>query len=313
MNNKAVLLVFFALIITMFYFWLKTEPEKRAEFFSPPRPTSLQITQGSSEDKSEDASVGEVKNEEEGEYIDSAISPWEGLFTIRRGNAGRTIQPREEYIILEYSRRAKESVNISGWTLENNPLRGGKRVTIPQGTFNLFTNKEWRLRRDIVLEPGERAIILSGRMPNLNPVDIDISFKSNICLGYLDTLSSYRFYPPIRKNCPKPADFPGVGSLDDDCYDFVRRLSRCRTPEIITYGDKAGEIDGVSGLSRKCREFVEENYNYESCVRKHFFQDDFHQPEWRIFLYQTWSLWADNREVITLYDSKGRKVNQLSY
>ncbi|HDQ16618.1 MAG TPA: hypothetical protein ENN31_00675 [Candidatus Vogelbacteria bacterium] len=312
MNNKAILLVFFVLMFTMFYFWLKTEPEKRADFFSPPRPSSISVITegGSKEDKKES---DKQKERVEEIYQDPTISPWEGLFTIRRGNAGKTIQPREEYIILEYSKRAKEPVNISGWILENNPLRGGKRVVIPQGILYLFTNKDWRLRRDIVLEPGEKAIVLSGRMPSLRPVDIDVSFKSNICLGYLDVLPNYRFQPSIRRSCPRPIDFPGVGSLDDDCYAFVRRLARCRTPEIVTYGDRAGEIDGVSGLSRSCREFVEENYNYESCVRKHFLQDDFHQPEWRIFLYQTWSLWADNREVITLYDSKGRKVNQLSY
>ena len=247
------------------------------------------------------------------EPIVSDFSIYHGDFRIRRGNAGRVIQPREEYIILEYSRRAENSVNITGWTIESSPFRGSKKATIPQGTLILTPEISDRVNVDIYLNPGERAILTTGRIPQVGSVRIDRSFKVNSCVGYLSQTGRYNFIPSIRNQCPRPADEPEVATLDDDCYNFVRRLRSCQTPEFYRNDEYEDTVDGVTGLSRSCQAFIKERFNYAGCLDNQLDKEGFWQPEWRVYLGEPWPLWASNREVITLRDSEGKIVEQLSY
>jgi hypothetical protein len=72
-------------------------------------------------------------------------------------------------------------------------------------------------------------------------------------------------------------------------------------------------LDGNTKISKACREWVKSHFGYESCVAKHVGDENFYGGQWRIYLNRTWELWDDSREVITLYDSSGLLVDQLSY
>ena len=249
----------------------------------------------------------------EEEKREKGLSPYHGDFLIRRGNANREHQPRREYIVIEYSRRAESSVNITGWGLESSEFRGRRQAEIPQGTLVLSPEIEDRIDLDIILLPGEQAIVVTGKMPQVGPVLIDRSFKENVCLGYLSRTDRYEFSPPVRAQCPRPVEEPEVATLPDDCYEFVRRLRPCHIPEFYRDDEYRDTVDGVVGLSETCREFLAERYNYAGCVESHLGREGFWQPRWRVFLGEKWPMWAENRDVITLRDENGDLVGQLSY
>lgn len=317
-DPKSDLLWFIGMIFLLGFFWLSTggldRPEEyKGPFIKPPAPLDTGEVygpdgSGSRVVSSRDEVIGLPLG-----TIDETVSPFKDLITVRRGNAGRAEQPYEEYITLEYSRRGTEAVNITGWMLGNSPLRGDRRVAIPQGVSVLWADEAKRITTDIILQPGDRAIVLTGRMYNRYPVAINTSFRSNICLGYLEALASYNFIPNLNRQCPRPIDEVGVNLVDDTCYNFIRRLARCHTPEFIDYGDKRGYVDNVGNLTQACKTFILDHYNYEACVNNHWQSEDFYQSEWRIYLNQIWPMWANNREIITLYDREGRVVDQLSY
>ncbi len=256
-------------------------------------------------------------------------SPWYKQVKIKRGNAAHTYQPREEYIILDTSRRNDTPINITGWILENNDSRTlhqvsgrayrgvSERVVIPEGA-GLLLGADQEYLGPIVLKPGDRAVVTTGSLFSGFPFPVKVSFRTNICTGYLNDLTSYDFNPRLRQDCPDPESELNGELLENRCYDYIERLRRCRTPDDEPFRDRDGDLvrnhlDGVTGLSRQCRDFVAEHYNYRSCVVNNAGQPDFLGDEWRIYLNQHFELWDDDREVITLYDDEGRLVDQIEY
>lgn len=299
----------------------------------------LWLAAGGPEKLSEGGSLVEVSNpvnkvepvisDNNLEIIDPTISPWQNKLRIRTGNAKRAYQPREEYIVIEALRNNKEPINISGFVLENgkgnrlvyvggNLIRyQSEKVVIPQG-MEFFWPKAQQYTGPIILKPGERAIVTTGRMPQVGPYDINVSFKTNICTGYLDRLPSYNFYPGISQKCPKPSSVPVNLAVEQKCLDYINRLNRCHTPVFRDWVLIRGEyernyVDNVGGLSRTCQDFLRKHYNYEGCVANYLSDDNFYGNEWRIFLNRPFELWAEKNETITLYDTRGLVVTQISY
>lgn len=257
-------------------------------------------------------------------------SRWKDMIRIGRGNASGEDGSNQEYITLQSDTRNKESIDITRWSLTNGKDRKffltgndkqvkgvSDKVIIPKATL-IFIPNGVNPQEDIVLEPGDRAIITTGTMPNGIPFEIKTSFKENMCSGYIESLKDYDFTPSLDTSCPSPQSEKEVASLDDDCYKFVKQMSACHTPELkdIVYRGReplTGFVDNTGNLSQQCKNFLKKNYNYESCVANHLSDEDFFGKEWRIFLNHPRELWAKDREAITLYDKDGKVVNQLIY
>ncbi|OHA88305.1 MAG: hypothetical protein A2653_01005 [Candidatus Zambryskibacteria bacterium RIFCSPHIGHO2_01_FULL_43_25] len=255
-------------------------------------------------------------------------SLWDGKVTLSRGNAKSEYTPSREYITIRLSSRAKEPANISGWILENGVsgknyqigsevVQGtSKRVIIPQAA-KLFLPAGGNVSGPVVLEPGESAVIITGRVPATTPFPLQ-SFKLNKCSGYIEEMRNVKFYPAISLQCPRPDSYEEVDSMEKSCYDFVSRLSRCHTPEfkdkrLPDGGVESGAVDGVVGLTNQCKAFITTHLNYTSCVANHLADVDFYGKEWRIFLNQPWEMWTKDRETAKLYDSSGRLVDSISW
>jgi len=258
-------------------------------------------------------------------------SPWYGQVKLGRGNSASNTYPSEEYITLSTSRRNKDSIAITGWLLENGRKfrtydRGSRKVVkgqsavvaIPQGA-EIFLGKSSQTLHPIILKPGDKAVVTSGKMPNRNSdIKVNFSFKTNKCTGYLEDLPKLDFTPKLKMSCPDPEKVAGASSLPDDCFTFVKRLRNCHTPDTEEYRDRNGDLvrnhlDKVTGLSRYCRDWVTTRFSYTACLGRHVTDKDFDGKEWRIFLSRQWELWDDDREVITLYDPQGRLVDQITY
>ncbi len=253
------------------------------------------------------------------------VSPYAGKVVIlSKGTAASAIQVNQEYITVRNNTR-NESVAITGWTLENGrenrlfPTSSSTRqlqyqadrVSIPTGT-RVLTGAQANFLAPIVLGPREQAYLITGKMPNQSPYAIPVSFKLNRCVGYLEALPLYNFSPRASSRCPAPSKEPELASLEQSCYNYVRKLSSCHTP-VFEVRNGIDYVDSTTGLSEYCKSYVKKRFSYRGCLAQHVADSDFVDSSWYVYLNFPRQLWDVNREYIALYDALGRLVDELTY
>ena len=207
-----------------------------------------------------------------------------------------SVDPKNEYIEISVSPDASVPVDISGWSLSSDAT--GVSATIPKGT-EVPTSGVVNAAQDIILAPGDHAILISGQSP------IGASFRENKCIGYYSTFQ--KFSPSLPQNCPVPSSelASSYGSnyiRDAACIDYVNMLSRCQavfTPPV--------------GASSACQNFVVRYLNYNGCVTAHQNDADFAGTTWHVYLGRTNSMWRTQHELVKLIDTKGNTVDAFSY
>jgi len=200
-------------------------------------------------------------------------------------------EPNDEYLWL---RAVGGSLNITGWRLKS--AATGKEAVIGRGAA-LPYSAQVNIESDIVLRPGEEALITTGRSP------IGVSFRLNKCTGYFEQFQD--FTPPLRQECPAPREeltLIGPRNLSDFCINYIEGLPSC-----------AMDIAPAVGLPPECVAFITEKINYNQCVANHKSDADFAGSEWRVFLGRTEELWKERRETIELYDRAGNLVTTITY
>jgi hypothetical protein len=224
-------------------------------------------------------------------------SPYRELVTMNHYVSGAgSADPKNEYIEIRVAQNAGVPVNISGWSLSSDAT--GNSIGIPKGT-EVPTSGTVNAVQDIVLSPGDRAIVISGQSP------IGASFRENKCIGYFSTFQT--FSPSLPQNCPTPnnelTSFYGTGYIRDSaCINYVNKLSRCQvvlTPPVT-----------VSGA---CQSFLVQYLNYNGCVTAHRGDADFKGNTWRVYLGRSNSMWRTQNELVKLLDVKGKTVDAFSY
>lgn len=224
-------------------------------------------------------------------------SPYRGVVSMGHyiSGAGAT-NPSNESVIISVSSTAGVPVDLTGWTLESEAT--GNASVIPQGT-SVPTSGIVNSVQDIVLTPGQRAIVISGRSP------IGASFRENKCIGYFANFQN--FSPSLPQNCPTPQNelmtYSGSTYIRDAaCIDYVNTLSRCQA--VLT---------PPTTLSGTCQSFLVTDLNYNGCISAHRSDTDFNGDTWRIFLGRTNALWRTTHEVVKLLDASGKTVDAFSY
>jgi len=224
-------------------------------------------------------------------------SPYRGIVSMSHyvSGAGST-DPKNEYLEISVAQDANVPVNLSEWTLTSDA--SGSATLIPKGT-EVPTSGIVNAAQDIVLSPGDRAVVISGQSP------IGASFRENKCIGYFSTFQN--FMPSLPQNCPTPSD--ELSSLygssfirDAACIDFVNKLSRCQVA-----------LSPPSGSSSACQSFLVKYLNYNGCVDAHEKDADFKGTTWRIYLGHTTPMWRTTHELVKLLDVKGNTVDAFSY
>lgn len=243
--------------------------------------------------------VAQIQEDVEVAEANIGMSPYKGKIVIRR-NLGpvKKTDIDKEYVLLEASGSNVESVNITDWRLESTITN--RSVAIPEAIHLVFPGSAGS-KLPVVLEPGDKAYIVTGRSP------IGVSFRVNKCSGYYTQFQS--FTPNISKKCPLPEDeilqYDRDTSIfiDNVCMDFVDRIRRCQVPT------KTLPLN----LSFACQDAIGETINYGSCIDYHKDDPDFKQPDWRIYLRRDLELWRDKNETIRLLDENGDEVDVFSY
>ena len=208
----------------------------------------------------------------------------------------------DEYIELRVPQNASGPVNISRWTLESEATY--KSEVIPRGTA-LPTSGVVNATEDIVLNPGDRAIISTGPSP------VGASFRENKCTGYFGT--TQRFSPSLPLSCPAASSellaYYGTPYIHDPaCIDYAKTVGRCQIP-----------LTKPTNLNDTCESFLVSKLNYNGCVATHRGDADFTGNTWRIYLGRVNSkgktdpLWRTNHEVVRLIDDRGKTVAQFTY
>lgn len=201
--------------------------------------------------------------------------------------------PNTEYISISLAWGAPENLHLTGWTIQNSQ---GEREAIGFGTKE---PRQGSLNgpEDIILSPGDTALITTGRSP------IGISFGVNICSGYIGTLQT--FTPNLSTPCPSALDMARAQGIEINsrCETALRRVPLCTT--------YTGRVSG--DVSDSCEEFLRNDINYNTCVRTYDDTYNFDEREWRIFLGRNTELWNNEGDTISLYDEKGEFVTSVSY
>jgi hypothetical protein len=224
-------------------------------------------------------------------------SPYRGKVIMSHYVSGAgSSDTKNEYIQLRVAPDAGIPVDLSEWTLVS--AASGSSVSIPKGT-RVPTSGIVNATQDIVLNPGEQAIIISGRSP------IGGSFSENKCIGYFSTFQT--FSPPLPQNCPVPSDdlsrFYGADYVRDAaCIDYVNRLSRCQVV-----------LSPPTSVSNSCQNFMVQYLNYNGCVNAHKNDADFQGDTWHIYLGRTTPMWRAQHEIVKLLDINGKTVDAFSY
>jgi len=243
----------------------------------------------------------------------SGGSPYGNKVSLSYGTAGSAYQTFEEYVTLNNSGPA---VNITGWTLTNSkgsrPIENRQTnyvypvadsATIGTGTEFLSPDGAFKTG-SIILKTGDVAYLTTGRPYSQYPFSISTSFRENICVGYL---KNYPFSPALNNSCPYITNDPLIKTVTDECYDYMRTLSRCVDPE------KEDKKRFDENITSQCRAFIRPRLNYAGCVDNSSNLSNFSTNIWRIFLSKDKELWSNSRETITLYDASGLIVDQISY
>lgn len=224
-------------------------------------------------------------------------STYRGTVTLNHyvSSAGNS-DAKKENIQLYLSSNASGPVTLTGWTLQSEV--SGKAAALPKGTevprSGVINESE-----PIVLYPGDRATIASGRSP------IGASFRENVCIAYFGQFQT--FSPSLPNSCPMPnseltSRYGADLIRDPACIDYVDRLSRCTLV-----------LSPPVGLSSACQNFLITYLNYNGCINAHERDYNFKGTAWRIYLGRDTSLWRTSREVVKLLDASGKTVDMFTY
>jgi hypothetical protein len=248
-------------------------------------------------------SVGNVSNGSQtalptlGGIAFGSPSIYRGIVTMSDYVSGAgSSNPDDEYVELSVAQNANVPVDLTGWTIESEAT--GAAAVIPKGT-EIPTSGIVNAAQDIVLTPGENAVLISGQSP------IGASFRENKCIGYFSTFQT--FFPSLPQNCPSPSDeldsFYGADYIRDEiCVDYAKTLSRCEVA-----------ITPPVGATSACQSFIAKYLNYNGCITAHQNDSDFEGDTWRIYLGRSNSMWRTQNEVVKLLDASGNTVDEFSY
>ncbi len=208
-------------------------------------------------------------------------------------NAGSG-NPVTEYVAIQTSSALPGSITLTGWYIQDSngtraPI-GLASSALSQGTVNTTV--------PVTMNPGSVAYITAGPSP------VGVSFRTNICSGYLAQFQS--FVPPLRHQCPSPSEelysVAAGNQVSQACSDFVASIPAC---SVVNGGFP-------SGVSGGCQNFVETTLTYNGCAARHESDPGFYQGEWRIYLGSAQPLWGTHG-TITLLDQNGNKVASANY
>ena len=292
---KSDVVFFLAVLLLFFGAWLYSGGPSRPISFAGPYITPITDVDIEQHGYGDDGSIwGEITNLGNGFTGLQGVSdpsPLQGEVRVSGTNAGSD-DPDEEYVTIQNAGTAP--VDITGWRLVSGAT--GKSARIPEGAQVPRSGRVNPTDR-IVLQPGDTALIVTGESP------LGVSFKENLCTGYLARNQDYR--PSLPRQCPLASEefdryYTGNELRDDTCYYRMQSTASCTTPS-------------RSGVSSRCEDLIDEYLTYNGCVEHHRADANFAGTTWRIYLDERRELWKVTRDSVKLLDASGKTVDLYTY
>ena len=261
-------------------------PSKGSGLITPTQTTSAPL--GTISSKSNSSNLVEKTTEVTDRTL--GVSYYQNWIQLGSGSAKREFYPAKEYITLSVTQRNVSYLFISDWKLKNSL---GETVRIGDASYTPFVGQV-NTTHPVVLAAGDKLTISTGQSP------IGVSFRVNKCSGYLEQFQD--FVPPLQVSCPSPSSEEDAHNLPRECQSYIRSLPRCTANVDILPDD----------LTAECRDYINTQINYNSCVLLHRDDKDFYKNEWRIYLGEPRELWLE-RDTITLLDDEGKEVDTIKY
>lgn len=224
-------------------------------------------------------------------------SPFRGQVLIAQTYGAQESDPSAEYIVIGASSANTAPVDITGWSVQSAYTGWGGYIPRSASPFVMGNVNNPEATR---LNPGAVAMINSGLSP------VGISFRENICSGYLGQFQN--FYPSLSNSCPSPRsqlslNAENLRTYGDTCFDFLDTVPVCTSP-----------FQSIPpNISANCRNFALNALSYNGCVSKNVYGSDFAVDSWRIYLGSGAELWRNSHDIIRLLDNLGRTVDVLTY
>ncbi|MES2953772.1 MAG: hypothetical protein V4674_04450 [Patescibacteria group bacterium] len=277
--------IFLGILFLMFVVWVSTGGPERyisraGPFLNPPAPlgsgTAYDLGEESYTTSSGDGTILSNSN-----VVYTGPTP--GVGAPSQGEA-KPLSPESEFLQITLP-AGSTGLSLSNLYIEDNT---GVRIRVPNGA-TLTSLGTTPAERPIVLAPGEKAYVISGRSP------VGVSFRLNRCSGYLSQYQ--KFIPSLPLECPLAVE--EIVS-PPQCSLYTRTLSRCTTPTDTAL------IERYTG-NPDCGRIALTKLTYSGCVDTHRYEAGFERPEWRIYLGSTKRLW-DKSKTIRLTDGKGLTI-----
>lgn len=222
-------------------------------------------------------------------------SPYFGQIKINgvsyRGDFNR---PHYEKISLQNS-SLDLPVNVTGWKILTKRFNFSFQIPRAAGLLNPrgADNSD-----AIVLARGHTVDIFVGKV---SPVGAN--FRENSCVSYLS--DSFEGYDAVSGygSCVG-LDSGSYNRFSVECRSFIRGLNACRNPNLLYY-------QFINEPS--CRNFIFENFNYQSCVNRAKGKSDFYSGRWKVYLGRGEEILDDLNDTVYLYDSQGLLVDSYNY
>lgn len=197
----------------------------------------------------------------------------------------RSTDPRQEWVALEA--QGSEPVALTGWQIGSE--KANTFFPIPAAVA--IPNHPGEVEAPLMLSPGVRLTIFAGKSP------LAKSFRLNNCLGYLQPL----FNPAIAAWCPALGP-ETTKNLSAYCRSVLDKTPACRAPSSEDFL-----------LDAECRDFINQNLTYQSCVLKNRSLHTFFRDEWYAYLELSREVWASADDAVVLRDPAGLVVARWAY
>lgn len=233
-------------------------------------------------------SSGPVVSDSGNASVSLTDSPYKNKITLYSYGSYGT-DPNREYIDIYASYSIKDKIPVTAWSIENS--KGEKYVI---GSANYLASASSDPGSPILLSAGDTLHIITGQSP------LGSNFRTNLCTGYFN--QAHTFYPSLREECPRPETEKSAQNLENPCYNYLKNLQSCRTPE-----------SPANKVNLTCQNYVNQELTYAKCVDSHKNDSNFFKNEWFVYLGRPNELWKTERETITLRDQNGKIITTYSY
>jgi len=230
---------------------------------------------------------------------DLNISPLQGALSIVSVVHGNSAE--KEYVTIQASSRNKNDINITGLTIRSAVSLNGHKIGNGLALYFPQTSGDGD---PIMLRPGGRALILSGRS-QLGAIPKSGGFQLNLCTGFFE--QGLNFYPSLPLECPSPKDEPlpiAPNTLSETCYDYLAKIKRCTVPS---------SVPATLSTDGNCQAHIFNRINYNQCVVDNKDSPGFFRGEWRVYFGRSSKLWRDRHDIVELVDQERRIIDTRGY